>query len=462
MDQAINPKSVLSLADCLKYADETKELVIRKDALTGIPDLLSKYFEFESVCLIADENTFKVAGQKVKDTLEKTGIKIADIHIFPGEPRLHADYNHVRFLKEWISSRHGFPRMVPIAVGSGTLNDLVKCASSELGLPYLCVPTAASVDGYTPSGASLLMDGFKKTVPCTAPRVLAADPELIAQAPAYLSSSGFGDLAGKITAGTDWIIADKAVSLNAPGTQAIDPVAWAMVQNGLMDALDRSVNAAKGDSDAVKALFQALAITGFAVQYTKNTRPVSGAEHLYSHVWEMEDLSYNGAPVTHGHKVTIGTLAATAFTEIFFADSKGPPSPDKTYTRPNREQRKAEVSAAFRDSGLADTVITTAMEKLQDEKTAETINQMFRDCWKEIRDSVMEKLLPYKELKELLTRAGCPVQPETVGLKRNYAIATARKAQMIRNRYNVLDLSWNMGNFNIVLEKIEKSEIYLR
>jgi hypothetical protein len=45
----------------------------------------------------------------------------------------------------------------------------------------------------------------------------------------------------------------------------------------------------------------------------------------------MEDLSMNGVPVTHGHKVTIGTLAATAFTEIFFADPKGPPPAYKDF-----------------------------------------------------------------------------------------------------------------------------------
>ena len=467
MNQTTLSREPLSLAECLKYADETEELVLKRDALAEVPVLLSKYYEFAAVCLITDENTFKAAGQKVKDTLEDKGIKIAGIHIFPGEPRLHAEYKHVQFLKEWLSSFGGDSSkrgdaLVPIVVGSGTLNDLVKRTSSELKLPYLCVPTAASVDGYTPNGAALLVEGFKQTLACAAPKTLAADTEVIARAPAYLASSGFGDLASKIIAGTDWIIADKAGTLGAGNAPAIDPVPWAMVQNGLTDALNRSVNAARGDGDAVNALFQSLAVTGFAMQYMKNSRPVSGSEHLWSHIWEMEDLSYNGVPVTHGHKVTIGTLAATAFTEIFFADPKGPPARASAYRRPSRDDRKEEVSRAFKASQSRDKIVATALEKMMDEKKAEIINQAFRDTWKEIRDRVLEKLLPYGELKVLLSRAECPLRPEAVGLSRAETISTARRAQMIRNRYGILDLSWDMGNFEKILDIIDKSDIYLR
>ena len=456
-----NPRPVLSLADCLKHADETKELIVQKNALEEIPGLLRKCFDVDSVCIVADGNTFKAAGQRVKELLEEAGIPVKGIHIFPAEPRLHADYAHVDFLKNWISSLSGSSRLVPVSVGSGTVNDLVKRTSFELKHPYFSAPTAASVDGFTPNGASLLWNGFKQTLPCSAPRALAADTAVIAAAPAYLSSSGFGDLASKIIAGTDWIIAEKAGALGAPGAQAIDPLVWSMVQNGLLDALNRSVNASKGDEEAIKTLFQSLAITGFAMQYMKSSRPVSGAEHLFSHVWEMEDLSFNGVPVTHGHKVAIGTLAATAFTEIFFADPKGPPARAGIHKRLSREERKAEVSAAFKDSRACDMALATAMEKMTDEKTAEAITLAFMDSWKDIRERVLERLLPYGELKALLAKAGCPLLPESIGLSRTRAIATARKAQMIRNRYNILDLSWDMGYFSTVLDTMESSGVYL-
>ncbi|MDR0999141.1 MAG: iron-containing alcohol dehydrogenase, partial [Treponema sp.] len=311
--------SIPSLADCVKVADETRELVTDRGCYTGIPALLKKYYQGEAVYFIADESTWEAAGIKVEEILRGEGVKIAGILKFPAQPRLHAEYANITAIAEKLkSAQSSFAGgIIPIAVGGGTVNDLVKRAASELKLTYLCVPTAASVDGYTAYGAAILYEGCKVTMDCPAPLVLTADPDVLAKAPAYLSSSGFGDLASKIIAGTDWIIADLAGSRGAPMAEKIDPKIWNMVQPGLLDSLNRSLNAAKGDADSVKVLFETLAVTGFSMQAIKTSRPVSGSEHLFSHIWEMDDLLVNGVPVTHGHKVAIGTLAATAFTEIF-------------------------------------------------------------------------------------------------------------------------------------------------
>ena len=459
----IDTNNIPSLQECLKHADETKELVLKKNALEEIPALLDKFFPSNrGVCIISDENIQKAAGNRVQKILKDAGKKIAGVHTFPGEPRLHAEYEHVRFLKKWIQSLPDWQNLVPISVGAGTVNDLVKCTSSELGIRYLSAPTASSVDGFTPNGAALLMDGYKQTINCPAPMVLAADIDVIAKAPAYLASSGFGDLASKIVTGTDWIIAEKAGAAGALEAPAIDKVCWTMTQNGLLPALKKSVNASKGDPDAIIELFQSLAITGFAMQYYKNSRPVSGSEHLYSHVWEMEDLCVNGVPVTHGHKVTIGTLAATAFTELFFADPDGPPPVPKGFRRPSKDERKAETAAAFKGSRACNDIVKTAADKLMDEKIVNNINRIFRDTYREIRSLVFERLVPYKEMKELLGKADCPLIPETIGLSRKDAIATARKAQMMRIKYCILDLAWDMGNFESILGKMESSDVYLR
>ena len=456
-----NKKNIPSLAECLEAADETKEMRIRKDCFNDIPAMLEKFGGYPSVFLAADGSTWEAAGKKVKESLDQAGIPVTGTLIFPAEPRLHADYAHIQTLVEKMSPGKD-QGQIPVAIGSGTINDLVKRAAFELGLPYFCVPTAASVDGYTAFGASILLEGFKQTMPCTAPLAVAADTEVLAKAPACLSSSGFGDLASKIIAGSDWIIADKAGKLGAPKADALDDKAWAMTQHGLRDYLCRAVDSARGDAAAVDALFEALAITGLSMQHFKASRPVSGAEHLFSHVWEMEDLSIDGIPVTHGHKVTIGTLASTAFTEIFFADPEGPPPAPRDYRRPTASERMTEVSAAFRGSRGHDGVVRTALEKMADEKIVAAVNGDFRDTWKDIRGKVLEQILPYRELRALLEKAGCPLKPEDINLTRDYVIATARRAQMIRNKYSVLDLVWDMGCFETVLAKMEGSDVYLR
>jgi glycerol-1-phosphate dehydrogenase [NAD(P)+] len=454
----------LSLEECLASATETRELLVQENALEEIPGLIKKHFDAEGVCVIADENTWAAAGWRVTAILKSAGILVAAPYIYPALPRLHAEYSRIEALASHIKAVSGNGKILPLSAGSGTVNDLVKRAASEACQPYLSVPTAASVDGYTSYGAALLSEGFKQTFPCSAPRALAADTAVLRKAPAFLSSSGFGDLAGKLIAGTDWVVADHAGKLGAPACEPIESRAWAMTQGGLWETLEQAVNAWRGDGEAVKVLFAALSVTGFAMQYSRSSRPVSGCEHLFSHIWEMEDLSKDGAPVTHGHKVALGTLAAAAFTETLFKDPS-PPLP-AALARPSRTEREAEVRAAFAhipggaNGKAADSAVQTALAKLLDNEAAALLREAVSDNWKTIREDVLEQLVPHKKLKTLLLRGGCPVKPEEINLTVEHVIASARRAQMIRNRYTVLDLAWDLGVFETVLANMAAREQY--
>ncbi|MDR0601428.1 MAG: hypothetical protein LBG42_03535 [Treponema sp.] len=69
---------------------------------------------------------------------------------------------------------------------------------------------------------------------------------------------------------------------------------------------------------------------------------------------------------------------------------------------------------------------------------------------------------PLGKLRALLQSAGCPLSPGEIGLTRERTIATARRAQMIRSKYSILDLAWDMGAFDAVIKKLEASDVYLR
>ncbi|MDL2229630.1 sn-glycerol-1-phosphate dehydrogenase [Treponema sp. OttesenSCG-928-L16] len=455
-----NKTPIPSLQECLDLASETDQLLLGKGVLEQIPELLGKHYQFSSVFLVCDENTLEAAGKRVLDILAAGQIQIAGSYIFPGKPTLHAEYGHVTTVLDAIKGLPSYRDIVPIAVGSGTLNDIVKRAAFKLELPYLCVPTASSVDGYTAYGSALLAEGFKETFPCSAPRVLVADSDILSAAPAYLNSSGFGDLAGKLITGTDWTIAQEAGEAGAPGTEPINDLAWAMTQTGLKDALRASIDAHKGSAEAVLTLFKALSLTGFAMQYMRSSRPVSGCEHLFSHIWEMGDLSVNGRPVTHGHKVAMGTLAATAFTEILFSFEDAPRALPG-YQRPAAAEREAEICAAFAEGPIRREALKVSKEKLLDRSSAEKMTAQLRDNWKDLRRKVLDILTPYDEIKDMFRKSGCPIVPKEINLTRAEVIATARKAQMIRNRYSALDLAWDFGVMEDILRRLEAEERYL-
>src|SRR5690606_11568411 len=120
---------------------------------------------------------------------------------------------------------------IPVAVGAGTINDLVKLAAHRCGRQYLCVATAASMDGYTVYGSSITFEGSKQTFDCPAPIGVIADLEVIAAAPAEMKAWGYADLLAKVTAGAEWIVADLL------GVEPIVELPWNIVQGGLRQAV---------------------------------------------------------------------------------------------------------------------------------------------------------------------------------------------------------------------------------
>ena len=136
-------------------------------------------------------------------------------YVFPAEPPLYAEYSNIEKLRDSLREHDA----IPVAVGSGTLNDIVKRSAHECERPYMCVGTAASMDGYTAFGASIEKDGLKQTLSCPAPRAVVADLEVSKHAPEDMTASGYADLLGKVTSGADWLVAD------ALEVEEIDPKA---------------------------------------------------------------------------------------------------------------------------------------------------------------------------------------------------------------------------------------------
>jgi glycerol-1-phosphate dehydrogenase [NAD(P)+] len=70
----------------------------------------------------------------------------------------------------------------------------------------------------------------------------------------------------------------------------------------------------------MRALIEGLLMTGLAMQYCQSSRPASGAEHQFSHLWDMQHHRHFERTPWHGCKVAIGTLAATMLYEQLMAE----------------------------------------------------------------------------------------------------------------------------------------------
>ena len=213
------------IAKALKTAVETKDIVFGDGVTDQTGEIFTKLFPGAKALVVADGNTFEATGEEVVASLEAAGVEFAeDPYIFPGKPTLYAGYENVEILRDHIAP---LENTIVCSIGSGTLNDIAKLASGELGRPYMNVCTAASVDGFAAFGASISRDGFKITRSCPGPAGLVADNDVVCHAPKRLTATGYGDLIEKIPAGADWILAD------ALGIEPINEYVWNMVQGPL-------------------------------------------------------------------------------------------------------------------------------------------------------------------------------------------------------------------------------------
>ena len=429
----------------LAGARDTRTVHVRAGARHLAAAVFEQQFGRAPAVIVADENTFAAAGRDVVASFHRHGIPCAEPVVFPAAG-LYAESAAARQLGTALSARTA---AVPVAVGSGTINDLTKLAAHWLGRLYMAVATAASMDGYTAFGASITQNGLKQTVDCPAPAAVLADLEVLAAAPDGLNASGYADLAAKVTAGADWLVAD------ALGIEPVDGPAWETVHGRLRWWLGNPSGVRQGDQESVRRLTTGLVMGGFAMQRTRTSRPASGAEHQFSHLWDMQHHTHDGRAPSHGFKVGIGTLASTALYEQLVALPLYEIDVDRlSQAWADTAAVEVEARAAFGATELTECAVRESAAK---QTTRAELRQQLvrvRQVWPELRERLVRHLLPFAELSRMLRAAGCPTRPEEIGISRERLRASYHQAYFIRRRFTVLDFARKLGVFDEGLAKM--------
>jgi glycerol-1-phosphate dehydrogenase [NAD(P)+] len=430
----------------LEEATDTRDVNIEAGALASVPGVFRENFGEGPIVIVADENTFEVAGREVQRELEDAGYTMMDPYVFPAEPPLYAEYSNIEKLRDSLREHDA----IPVAVGSGTLNDIVKRSSHECERPYMCVGTAASMDGYTAFGASIEKDGLKQTLSCPAPKAVVADLEILQNAPENMTASGYADLLGKVTSGADWLVAD------ALEVEKIDPTGWSLVQDHLREWIGSPAQLRAGDQQSTEHLVEGLIMSGLGMQSYESSRTASGAEHQFSHLWEMEGLGKDAdPPLSHGFKVGVGSVAIAALYELLLerdlADLDIEALKDSW---PTREEMEQSVRARHTSPELEEGAVEQTLAKYISADELAGRLELLREVWPGLREMVREQLMPAGEIKEMLEAADCPTTPVEIGLSWEDFEKTYRRAQTIRKRYTVLDLAFEAGLLDECVEEL--------
>jgi glycerol-1-phosphate dehydrogenase [NAD(P)+] len=420
----------------LPLVDDTRVVEIGPGALARTVEVFRACFGAQPAIIVADDNTFQVAGKRVCELLQAAGQPARAPYLFH-DPHLPAYYDRVETLAAAFAEHDA----IPIAVGSGTINDLTKLAAHLAGRPYMAVATAASMDGYTAYGASITRNGAKQTIYCPAPTALVADIDIISAAPPAMNAAGYADLLAKVVAGADWLLAD------ALGIEPVHQTAWDLIQPQLRSWLADPAAVRAGDLPAIERLIEGLIMSGLGMQAAKSSRPASGAEHQFSHLWDMQGHVHAGEAPSHGFKVGIGTLAtATLFARLLATfDPQRLDIDGICRDWPELPVRIAQARALHAVPDIANRAAEELSAKHVDAAALRDRLLRLRAVWPELRRRLEEQLLPPDRLRAMLQAAGAPVFPGAIGITPERLKRSYRMAQTIRSRYSILDLACETG-----------------
>ena len=290
-----------------------EHIAIGKGAVERLPEFLAdqnlktgeKLQKSDKLYLVADINTWKVAGEKVYRLIEEAGYPV-DKFIFPYE-KMHTEESHIKELQDVVPEDIA----LMIAVGSGTINDITRYISFHKNIPYYIVGTAPSMDGYASDVSPVIIDKLKRSLPAHCASGIIGDTDILATAPDKMVAAGVGDILAKFLDTNDWRLSHI---LN--GESYCDEVAQIM-----MDSTERVVANIDGlvrrDSDAMQYLMESLVMCGIAMSFVGSSRPGSAAEHSMAHVMEMLSLLGGDYGELHGTCVGMATCVITRMYEMF-------------------------------------------------------------------------------------------------------------------------------------------------
>jgi len=376
--------------------------------------------------VVADERTWNVCGRQAAEVLKKAGGEVGQV-IVPDQRNSGPVCDDVT-VRPLVEQLRGMHTDLVVAVGSGVINDLCKWASFQLGVPYLVVATAASMNGYSSANVAPTVAGVKLLIEAQPPVAVLAEPAVIEQAPREMTAAGFGDTIAKHQSNTDWVVNrllldEYYCKFCASIAAGIEPL-----------YLDHPEDIRDGRREAIRGLFEALFWTGMAMTLVGTSAPASGGEHLLSHTLDMMAQVRGERHDLHGRQVGIGTLfSAALYQRVLATDTPAlqslPPAVDERFwSVPSVAKAVAEQYA------LKQPRLESIRHKLAQ-----------REVWDQLRAAIAAQVKRPETIQSWLRRAGAAVTSADIGCSRERIKSAILHMHEIRKRFSIVDLVWLTG-----------------
>lgn len=426
-----------------------REMVFESGALWRIPDLLLRagMNPEQPLSIVMDRTTMHREGEDLKEQilqiLARAGWQLEVIWLEQDSTgQVHTDFGQINSVKACLRNNSAV-----LSVGSGTVTDIAKHACYVFqqehnipSLPFVVYQTANSVSAYTSNMAPTFLDGVKRTLPSRYPDMLICDLETLRDAPRSMTAAGVGDLLASFGSYADWWLAYR-LGLDNSYT------GFAQTLMGPLDEifLEQADGLRAGTLESTSVLAKLIALAGIAMSLSHATAPLSGFEHVISHVLDLIAERKQRPLAQHGTQVALATLLTTAAYEVAL-DEFEPAEINLENCYPTEEQMKARIESAF---STLDPTGRVAAECWSDYKIKlqswHAHRADFKDAlqdWDNIRAQLRSLIKPPQVTERILQEISSPVHfadltPPPTEAEVKFAFMSA---PLIRHRFTLGDL----------------------
>jgi len=370
------------------------ELIMAASLRHDIDDLVAKFLPSGNVAVVDDARTSTAYGDQVFRAL--TGRFEANHIMLP--LGVKADEDALLEIEQ--KSKRAD---LLVAVGSGTINDLVKRASFKAGKPYIIFPTAASMNGYVSKNASISVAGHKETQEAQMPLAVLVDMQVIMDAPLRLTQAGLGDCLARPTAQADWLLSHYLLGTDydaAPFKMIAEYEEMVFAQAGAILHADREV---------MEALFKLILVSGFGMTIAGSSAPASGAEHMIAHLMSTGEH-------LHGEEIAVTTLDMATRQARMLGLTKLRCAPADVHGDKGYMKKREAIMQRFPDG-----MVPSAL-------------------WQQAREAIATIHIEPQKLAAIRKQAGLPDDAEKLGWNAEDYRECIEQARFSRDRFTCLDV----------------------
>ena len=410
---------------------------IRSGAINDLPGYVKEY----GYCypyILCDKITYELAGRKCEELLKAAGLRYHVLII------KHLGFDEATLGEIVINKPDNCDLM--IGCGTGSITDMLRYASFKLGLPCFTIPTAAPMDGFSASVGIMNVNNLKATMPAHSTEVIIGDTDILSGAPFRMTLAGFADLIGKLNALSDWHLA--ALINGDHYCASIDK----LISDYVHDILSKTGSLKKRDPETIGDVLNALLLAGATISLYGSSRPISGAEHHFSHYLEVVGDQRGKPYAMHGEQVAVGTVIALSVAEALAGeqiDFEAARSAARAY---DPETWRSEIRRAYGSAAEAIIELEEASGKNETSARLRRIDTM-QAHWDEIQQ-MLAGVYSSRKLHELLKDLGCPADPVDLGVTPEVLKDALLYCKETRARYTVFQLAWDLGVLDSISDRI--------